>query len=362
MTTSRTRIATAIAITTSSLTAQPITLNAANVTYSTPEPTGQGSPTVTFTANPTIASSVLGKQGWYFRIDSDGDSQETAFGPWDRPGNWFDIRNRMAVTLDTQISSTGADSGLMTQTLGCFISSPVLPVDVTVFHFVDVALCGQVNVVPSSNGFSHIIESAICPSERVYISSPNADGWQVGAPGPDELTLGDGQLTTLTGSGLPFAGDYTLAFSWSFRLEFNGFFSAVMQIGHNDSQCPAACTNFGPAVPGFARIACNAPPAAGATGIADIIAGPPSAVGAMFLALDKLARPLPVLGGLIAVNPSSILTTVPLLLDPTGSASYSLPIPDRLDLCGFELFLQYVYLDTPPFLGSTDGLHWVVGQ
>lgn len=184
----------------------------------------------------TLSQDHLFETGWWFRVA--GDAQEFAFPVPDTQSyvgaasehTWNDVAARglfsaveSTVVFNTE-STYGIPSGYVYMTLEITNLSGSSPLDLELFHFVDLDLAGAgsdsaalVELTPLT------ILGLTDPSGDTaqYLTAPNLTGYLVRPFGATDVAtvLSDASVTNFDDTGLPFGpGDFTAGFQFSLSI------------------------------------------------------------------------------------------------------------------------------------------------
>lgn len=185
------------------------------------------------TANTNFTGAATGDQTfeswWFFRVS--GSSQESAFAAPDAESyngavaqlDWADPSglNLFSANLGVEVLETAAGTGNLFQAMNITNTSGV-DLTIDIFHYSDLEIAGS-NTADSATLGSHpngIAVDIADGSDTTPIIGYGADAFQVSdwfSPNSVLRGLTDSDVDNLDGSGLPFSGDFTIAFQWSSR-------------------------------------------------------------------------------------------------------------------------------------------------
>ncbi|MBP9143189.1 MAG: hypothetical protein KBF21_01410 [Thermoanaerobaculia bacterium] len=213
------------------------------------------SPTSNFTGVGT--GDYLFEDGWWFRVS--GDAQEFFFpAPTTTTCaaaagtiTWSNVSARgFDASLAVAITSLGAGSGEVIQTMTITNLSDAAPLTIDLFHFADFDVNGTAGTdtatLGNPNTFIQVADTTAGTAEyRAF--GPAATSYMVRAFGAADVAvlLGDADVDNLDNTGLPFAsGDITSAFQWSLVIPALGSASVSVALTGNQPATPVELLQF----------------------------------------------------------------------------------------------------------------------
>ncbi|HQU83484.1 MAG TPA: carboxypeptidase-like regulatory domain-containing protein [Pyrinomonadaceae bacterium] len=200
----------------------------------------------------------LFEDGWWFRVS--GDAQESFFPTPTTTAcagsagtiTWTDVNGRGAFSaINTlNITSAGANQGVLTLTMAITNSSTVSPLTISLFHGADFDVNGSAAsdtatlLLPNT----HLRITDVATGFAEYrASAPFANGFLVRAFAASTDVfglLGDATVTTFDNSGLPFANaDFTGGYQWNLTIPPAGTSSVTIEMTGNTNLSPVTAAN-----------------------------------------------------------------------------------------------------------------------
>lgn len=246
-----------LAVVGSPLQAQLCTLTAGGATYTIPAASHYDA---TQTSNLTGIGTgdYVFEDGWWFRVS--GDAQEFFFPAPSTTTcaaaagtiTWADVSSRglFSASHALTLTSPGAGSGELIQTMTVTNLSAVNPLTIELFHGVDYDVNGTAGTdsgtLTSPNTFMTFTDTTAGVAEY-HAFNPSATAFMVRPFGATDVfgLLGNVSVDNLDNSGLPAASiDVTSAFQWSLVIQPSGSASVSVAMAGNTPSTPVELLQF----------------------------------------------------------------------------------------------------------------------
>lgn len=331
----------------------------------------------------TAGQDHLYQATWCYRIA--GDSQEYAFNSSAAQGatsstylgnrvvhTWANVDNRsIAAMRDIRVYSTGATSGVCIEKM-TVTNNTGGAIQLNLFAYADFDQCGATSNSAVANPTPDRVQvTGTTCSGSTQVFAPGADNYEVTAFATVRGKLLNLTVDDLNNTGLPFGpGDFTGAWQWQNRTvnagaSFTAYFIMSVDAIHSGCMRPAGSQTYGAGkagtngVPSFDT---GVLPLLGSVANLTINNGVSGAAPFMILGGAATNLPFPPIGTiLVDLTGAAMFNGAP--FDGTNKSVTPIPVPNGLNLCGANIFIQAFIGDAGAagFVSHTDGMTWTLG-